>query len=86
MKKKYIKPQLYCEEFAVTENIASCDVPNHSHYSGGCAYDDGLFVFFYESTCEDDGETHIVIGKDNKPGSEEIFCTYGPTVGVVFNS
>lgn len=86
MKKKYIKPQLYCEEFAVTENIASCDVPNHSHYSGSCDYDDGLFVFFYESTCEDDGETHIVIGKDNKPGSEEIFCTYGPTVGVVFNS
>lgn len=86
MKKKYIKPQLYCEEFSVTENIASCDVPNHSHYSGGCAYDDGLFVFFYESTCEDDGETHIVIGKDNKPGSEGIFCTYGPTVGAVFNS
>lgn len=86
MKKKYIKPQIYSEEFSVTENIASCDVPNHSHYSGGCAYDDGLFVFFYESTCEDDGDTHIVIGKDNKPGSEEIFCTYGPTVGVVFNS
>ena len=31
MKKKYIKPQLYCEEFVVTENIASCNVPNHSH-------------------------------------------------------
>ena len=83
MKKEYIKPQIYSEEFEVAENIAdSCEEPNYSHYSGGCKYDDGVFVYFYATTgCIDDGDTSVIITPDN----ESKYCTYGPS-GTVFNS
>lgn len=85
MKKKYIKPEIYSEEFVISETISTtCTVPNHNHYSQSCSFDDDGYVYFYQVACVDDFDNGCI---QIKPGEEfEDFCTYGPSVGAVFNS
>ena len=89
MKRQSIKPQIYSEEFVVSETISTtsdCRVKNFNHYSGGCAYKDSNYTFFYSDACENgDDDTYVRIDKGDE-GSFEDFCTNGPVNAVVFNS
>lgn len=86
MKKEYVKPEIYSEEFVISETVASdCTEPNFTHYSGSCSYADSGYTFFYTGTCVDDGETFIAIDRGDESALEG-FCTYGPSVAAVFNS
>lgn len=82
MKKEYLKPELYIEEFKLSATIASsCTIPNYNHYSKSCTFEDesGL-TFFYEGACSG---ADIEVGGDTDIGD---FCTNGPANGMVFNS
>ena len=58
MKKKYIKPQVYIEDFLLSENIAGngagvCEITSGAQiYKDSCAFDDQEGWYFGFKSCE----------------------------------
>lgn len=53
MKKQYVKPELYFENFELSTSIATCAKPTHTPASTTCGIDmgDGLVAFLSKNIC-----------------------------------
>ena len=63
MKKQYVKPELYFENFELSMSIATCANPTHTPAGKMCEIDmgDGVVAFLSKNTCNftpEDGEKY----------------------------
>jgi len=77
MKKQYVKPELYFENFELSTSIAACEYKTKLPSKGSCGFDDGNAIIFVSNLtgCDttDDGSGKICY--DNPLDSNNLFSS-----------